>query len=292
MAVMSLRTSANPHIPATDDLATLEPAAVGTAMVGDDAIWPPLADWQNPERYAYTRELGRDAWAWEFLRRNPLYRAGWARFQRDKPVEGTAVLQRFGIITWEDPARTSLDAKVLWDEHVSRFVLPLRAEHGRNDSSAPTLDLSGLRAWASVSLAEDPVQHVLFVESGRRLQLAVSGDDLFGQVRLLADAPLDVTSFKWRMMLLHRLAHLVRHERFPERLYPPDPRGRRLAVILRALDGWLAKTSQRRIGEAILEGQDIDRDWRNCPCELRDRVRLTLRRGRWLMDGGYRTLLQ
>jgi hypothetical protein len=256
-------------------------------MMDETSTLAPLADWQDGACYTYTWELPRDAWAWEFLRRNPLY-----RMSLNAIPNAADAARQFGLVAVEDPQRTALQANPLWREDVSSFVLPLRAEYGRNTVNAPTLDLSGLRAYASATGTDGPAQHVLFARNGRRLQLAVQGEDLFGRVRLLADAPLDVASFKRRMMLLHRLAHMLRHKRLPERLYPPDPRGRRLAVILRALDGWLAKTSQRRIGEAVLNGEDIDRDWRNCPCELRDRVRLTLRRGRWLMEGGYRTLLQ
>ena len=36
--------------------------------------------WRNPDDYAYTRELSRELWAWEFLRRNPEYRKDWQEF--------------------------------------------------------------------------------------------------------------------------------------------------------------------------------------------------------------------
>jgi hypothetical protein len=41
----------------------------------------PAADWRRPEPYAYTRDLGREGWAWEFLRRNPDYRRDYAAFR-------------------------------------------------------------------------------------------------------------------------------------------------------------------------------------------------------------------
>lgn len=31
-------------------------------------------DWRRPETYAYTQSLTRVDWAWEFLRRNPVFR--------------------------------------------------------------------------------------------------------------------------------------------------------------------------------------------------------------------------
>jgi len=256
---------------------------------------PPLADWQDRASYNYTHELTRDAWAWEFLRRNQAYRATWddiRRGRRRARDQATEISQRFGVLSSEDPQRTALDAKLLWREEASSFVLPLHAESGSGTDESLIVDLSSLRKRAARSASQGTTQHVLFAEHGRRLQLAIEGADLFGRVRLLTRAPLDPTTFKRQMALLHQLAELRVHNRLPRRLYPPDPRGRRLAVVLRVLDGWLAKTSQRTIGEAVFNADGGERDWRDCQCPLRERLRLTLQRGRWLMEGGYLTLLQ
>ena len=37
-------------------------------------------NWRNPNDYTYTRQLSREQWAWEFLRRNPEYRRDWDHF--------------------------------------------------------------------------------------------------------------------------------------------------------------------------------------------------------------------
>jgi len=39
-----------------------------------------MPDWRHAEDYAFTADLTRDQWAWEFLRRNPDYRREWAAF--------------------------------------------------------------------------------------------------------------------------------------------------------------------------------------------------------------------
>ena len=39
-----------------------------------------MADWQNATLYQFTQSLGTDEWAWQFLRRNPDYRADWHWF--------------------------------------------------------------------------------------------------------------------------------------------------------------------------------------------------------------------
>lgn len=48
-------------------------------MIADDAAQPVAPVWHDRRTYAYTQHLSRDAWAWEFLRRNPDYRAAWRR---------------------------------------------------------------------------------------------------------------------------------------------------------------------------------------------------------------------
>jgi len=39
-----------------------------------------MRDWRDPGDYVFTRKLDAPRWAWEFLRRNPLYRQEWAGF--------------------------------------------------------------------------------------------------------------------------------------------------------------------------------------------------------------------
>ena len=37
-----------------------------------------MLDWTNPKDYEFAEKLDRSEWAWEFMRRNPLYRAEFA----------------------------------------------------------------------------------------------------------------------------------------------------------------------------------------------------------------------
>ena len=41
----------------------------------------PVPDWQNATLYYFSESLGTDEWAWQFLRRNPDYRADWHWFK-------------------------------------------------------------------------------------------------------------------------------------------------------------------------------------------------------------------
>ena len=46
-------------------------------MTRVERVPDPRPNWRDPTTYAYTKNLTRDALAWEFLRRNPAYRDAW-----------------------------------------------------------------------------------------------------------------------------------------------------------------------------------------------------------------------
>jgi hypothetical protein len=75
---------------------------------------------------------------------------------------------------------------------------------------------------------------------------------------------------------------------------PAARRPTRLALThmrsLQALDGALASASHRDIGEAIFGPEAMRSRW-HADSELRAQLRHLIRRGRRLMNGGYRTLL-
>lgn len=131
------------------------------------------------------------------------------------------------------------------------------------------------------------IDHVVFTESGRSLQLAVTSADHPLMVEALPDPAI---ARHWRRSL-DRLDDLRRTGSLRPALYPPDPRGRRHAHVLQALDGWLADLPLRDIAAAIFGRQRVDRDWRDPDGTLRDQVRRAVARGRRLMQGGYRALL-
>lgn len=62
-------------------------------------------DWRDVTAYAYTKDLTREGWAWEFLRRNPAFRKDLAsrsgeggRHKGSEEVPTRRDLKRWGII--------------------------------------------------------------------------------------------------------------------------------------------------------------------------------------------------
>lgn len=156
----------------------------------------------------------------------------------------------------------------------------------------PTLfHLSEIPCRAAILLTPDGSQHLLFHDAGQALQLVVSGASLFGPIRLLTDAVFDRQNVRARLAALECLNDVRAIGKLPIRLLPEERRGQRLRLVLQALDGWLAGASYRDIAVALFGNARVEADWADPRDHLRDRVRRAIRRGRVLMDGGYRTFL-
>ena len=151
--------------------------------------------------------------------------------------------------------------------------------------------LAAIPCPATLLLAPDGTQHLLFRDGGRSLQLAVTGTSVLHPVHLLADALPSQTDRRAQHRLLACLSDLYHHGRLRPQYFPPDPRGRRLSVVLQALDGWLADASYREIAVAVFGAKRVATDWTDPRRHLLDRVRRAVARGRALMVGGYRQFL-
>ncbi|WP_412559003.1 DUF2285 domain-containing protein [Thalassospira sp. MIT1370] len=170
-------------------------------------------------------------------------------------------------------------------------MLPIRALPAAVQGDSGRFSLSKVPCRAALLRMPDGRQHLLFSESGCALQLDIRGTSLSEPVRLLTDAVLPAVHLRARLATLEGLANIVGRGRFPDyRMI--EPRGRRLRVVLQALDGWLAGAPYREIAVALFGEARVEADWRDPRDHLRDQVRRAVRRGRELMRGGYRKLLR
>jgi hypothetical protein len=134
-------------------------------------------------------------------------------------------------------------------------------------------------------------QHLLFMDEGRRLQLAIEGADVMRPVRLLMNGAPE------KDLALSQLAALrcFNDLRLSGRLYDSHiERGRgpeRLHMVLRILDANLSGATRDEIARKLFADEYLDEGWSGANQLLRDRVRRAIYRGRILMHKAYRTLL-
>ena len=255
--------------------------------------------WWLPRTYRWVADVPRKACAWEFLRRNPEYRAAWVASQSGQRLEqrtsgitivngahSDAAARRWGLLgLFEDPDRDARHANVLWSTTVHPAVLPVVVVANSARGEQDLLPLSGYRCRTTIYVDPDGRQHVLFAQGGRFLQLEVKSGSVFSSGRLLPDVLASTAPVAVRTQTVRQLTDLAACRDLRASLYRPHAQGRRLIEVLQALDGERAGASRRDIAVALFGEERVRRGWRGA--NMRNRVRNAVRRGVALMNGGY-----
>jgi len=236
------------------------------------------------DAYSRMAHLPRNAWAWEYLRRNPHYLT--AYMKRD-----TAFLAQWPLQRFEDPDIDARDANVFWCPDACRYVLPLTASLRCAQEDGHDFSLNGLQCRVTIH-REDDRWHILFAQDGRALQLEISGTDNLDNCALFTAVLPPPRLRTARLLALRRLSDLMTHRCLRPALYPPERRSARLIHVLRALDLSLARAPHRDIAIALFGRERVERDWHHAHNHLRDHVRRAITAGRELMEGGYRKFLR
>ncbi len=216
-------------------------------------------------------------YAWEFLRRNPDYRADFARaVSRDR----ARLDPRWGLSFAVDPATPAETAEVFWRPEVAPgIVVPLQADRAAAPGVAPEL-----RSFGAVRRGDDG-DHLRL---GSGLQLLLR-DDARAAGPLVVVLALDA-DYALRVRAARALQRVAAGLPPPRSRLTPAQR-QRLDSSLRALDGSLAQDSYRAIAQALFGAAAVDREpWKTA--SVRDTTIRLVRVGRSLMRGGYLKLLK
>lgn len=227
--------------------------------------------------------LARRGWAWEFLRRNPTFRAQYVN--RDVAAEGA---DKWGLLKLEDPDRDARCAQVFWHEADCPSVLPLISSECENE---PAFDIRKIACKVHIVEISQGKSAVLFLQDGRTLQVMVSGSSTLENATLLTPATVTPGLIATRTASFRRFNDLVHYGYLRQTLYPPEPRAPRLAKVLAALDGSLAELPHREIASLMFSKGRVDQNWGGGLDHMRDQVRRAVSYGHALMAGGYRQFL-
>lgn len=242
--------------------------------------------WEAAAAYFKSYPLPRPGWAWEFCRRHPNYQAAYAA-DGDSTArrQGPDRAAEWGLMLLENPAHYARNALVFWRADAQPGML--RAEPRLVRANAHALHL-----WA-----EPGRKAIALTQAGLVLLVEREGE----QFRLMFEDPEAVRD---RMVFDLRigsppesLAEMETARSFlgtfldrRERRKAIDPLAPVLARYLQALDGHLAGASYAEIGRAIYPG-DKAFERANGYDLMKGRGRHAVKRGLYLMNGGYRRLL-
>lgn len=245
----------------------------------------PGADWRDAAAYAPLLDADRPVFAWEWLRRDPDYRAAAQGASRDGG--GFADAAHWGLHRFEDPSRAAPAARPLWRADHHPYVL--KAKAGPPAAPSDAFDARRLAAIATVAAGEG--EHWLLSDGLRAVRFdLIDGTATQGPVELhylLAGR----ASASGPLLALRRLLALAETGRFSRTLHPREPKAWRWVLALRTHDALAAGASQREIAAALLSGAAAEARWRVHTASQRSQVQRLVRTARRIADSGYRAFL-
>lgn len=259
------------------------------------------ADWH--QSYKSLQFLSSLSWSWEFVRRNPTFRRKWSEA---RPAwEEAGIVQGMRIVriasprpreplpcVWSaSPDADAFQAAIAWSGDAVPAVLKAVAVPSRYAFGARILDLDSL-AVEKILIIDGTRQSLVLRNGPRSLQLDVKGTPLTEIVALFVDTKLVSGDPAAQLRAFDCLRDLRATGELRGKHFPPLRRGARLAVVLQALDGYLAGASHRELATTILGRERVERDWNDPSQQLRDYVRRAIASGVALMERGYKDFLR
>lgn len=189
------------------------------------------------------------------------------------------------------PSCPAPQVRLLWDARYDSSVLSVEATPALS-RDADIFDLA--RFWSLTTIIAEPegAEHVVLSDGYRRIRIDVTYGTLReGPVHLRYEL-CGLARVEAKILTLRRLLALCRLGRFARNLHPPDHLAPRWVAALRVHDAVEQGASQREIAtilygeKSTVLGRDSGSDF------LRLRVQRLVKTGRYMVSGGYRTLLR
>jgi hypothetical protein len=236
---------------------------------------------RTKDDYAYTRNLDRTGWAWEFLRRNKDYQRDYRLNRAGHPIafkhgsgatlyklpKKSSAAEAWGLEAFADPDFSVEDLDLFW-----RSTL---LTHQANCSSSVLVDIDH--------------EQIVFRERTKTAALHVSsGTSLLGDCRLTFHLEGINSSKRHHETMQILKSFLVDNVTLYSQAHRIDSK---YLHYLIALDGHLEGRSYREIALVLYGKAAVGAYWTDDTRGLKSKVRRAVDRGLALMNGGYRGLL-
>jgi hypothetical protein len=181
---------------------------------------------------------------------------------------------------------------VFWQPELCSSIVSVTLRETQELKPADCFRLPEKNCDVTILALPDGHEHLLLRRDNCAVQLQCGGAALrrTGEYQILYE--LDFKDLEPKLITIKRLRALFLSQPFPRQLIRADPRGRRLHLILQALDGHLAGASYREIAIALFGVERVQADWSDASRSLRDQIKYSVHRGLYLMREGYRQFLK
>lgn len=252
--------------------------------------------------YDYLWRLMPDRWAWEYLRRNPLFREDATTWAPGQIAEGRAcedririirsrvpqtLAERWGLALMPDPTLSAIEADVIWQGEIYPDQIEVHVSPRSADESCEIFE-------RTVPVCD--VTH--FTDGLGREFLLLRGKGCVVQVRCTGLSLLSLAPVRMKLQLSDVDAFERQLKTYKEALaiYGPEPdaqtplwtkRTQMLRDGLVALDCQEAGLCRREIACVLYGDEAVEAGWAAGNSSMRDNVRYLLAKAEGLRDRGY-----
>lgn len=247
--------------------------------------------WPAADDYHYLEDATPTDLAWEWLRRDPVYR----KLDHDRavpagarvsiiPIAPPECIARWGCLTLPSPELDFTEAPILWSPVADPAVLRVLALDPHESVRRFDIEKCGVPATL---VCGNGCEHVRLGCAGSAVRLdVVLGTVLDGPVWLVHDLALAGPP---ALSGLHRFLHLSAAGHLPAFRPSPSQRTRRQAIALRVADALAQGASIRDVGIMLYSADRVSREWSEEA--LKSQCRRLIALAREMSGGGYIGLL-
>jgi hypothetical protein len=248
-------------------------------------------DWRDDAVYAPLRQCTGPGLAWEWLRRDPAYRADHAGWIDGKGEERhICPALRHGLVNFVDPDLAVPEARPVWHRSVDPAVLVVEARPGGTNDASFSLD--AFTAFAALRACRCGEEHLLLSDGWRQVRLdIVAGTLRDGPVHLHTQVG-DCALAPARVLAMRRLLALCGHGRFPNGLFRSPPWLAHRINELRVSDAMQDEASYQQTIRVLFNNPIPERRWRAGNEYWISRVRRLRKAALAMAAGGWRSLLK
>lgn len=191
-----------------------------------------------------------------------------------------------------DPSLNGLEADVFWLPDVFPGVLRAYVRRQARPGWSAAVSLKDLQCRKAILDPANGEQSLLLRSRGRSVQLQCDGDSIAIDPLAISLVIGGLSAIERGSRSLKPLAELYRQggRHYASLGWTPQTLGLRNALV--ALDAASHGASHREIAEVIFGPRCVTRDWSGGHGWMKSRIVRALRKGRQLVEGGYRDLLK
>lgn len=245
--------------------------------------------------YEYLKNMPKEAWAWEFTRRNPKYINAWKKFRthefRKYKITATemAKASEFGLLTFNNPKVNSKNIDIFWSPNTTPNILKCSLVKHEHRDFKEGMILADLDLRLTYAQSDDGKSHLLLKDETSSLQLIF---DVTLNLNTFFDFEILLPAYCNRSKQIKsviKLDQLLSCKKFKKIQGLSESKSNHYIEILFAMDLMSQGYTQRDIARKIFGEKIILDGWVGASDFAKSKVKRLFSSGKLLIKSGHRT---